>query len=314
MCARGAAASHADSMIALHRYSKISELRNILRERARSSVRDRRVYMIPSMANGEILRDMLRDGCGWFGEGPEVWSWAEMYRRLAPKDALRRGIDLPDSGLILRYILGGSLADLDARGIAAPPGVRRRGFPDVLASAIRELLLEDVEPDRLLYDGTPESGGRIQPRELLYGIYTDYLAYLEENGLADNSQMPALTREAVEGTRPDCLDGGVMYWVGFLSFTGAQMKLIKSMMELGMRWGLDSDMEFFVPDPGLDGFRDAAKQLGLGACNVWTKGGLVLQMLSADTNGQYDGAAREIFELRSGAGRLNDVLWRELSR
>ncbi|MDR3333219.1 MAG: hypothetical protein LBT08_11390, partial [Synergistaceae bacterium] len=296
-------------MTRFHGYSRLPDLGKILREAAASHVNRRKIYMLPSMSNEEILLDMLRGSDSYFGEKPEAWSWAGMYSRLVPRGDLRRGIDPPDQSMILRHLIGQTLADLDSRGMTVPHGVRRRGFLEILSAAIRELLLEDVPPDRLLYGPSKGSEKRgAEPRELLYSIYSDYLAYLEDNGLADNSQMPALTRESVMSTRPDYLDSCVIYWVGFMSFTGAQLRLIKELNGLVDRWGMDLEMEFYTPDSGLEGFRDAASQLGLVSSGQYEKGGMIVSVEASDAFEQYDAIAMEIAMARAGSGELADIL------
>ncbi|MDR1481773.1 MAG: PD-(D/E)XK nuclease family protein [Synergistaceae bacterium] len=294
-------------MLELIFYSKIPELKRTICERMELSARNRVIFMLPSMSNEELLADTLRAPGGWFGDSPEIWSWSEMYARLSGRP--RRVIDLPDSRLILMYILNGVLSEIESRGRKVPPGVRRRGFPDLLSSAIRELLLEDVEPDRLLRDDESTSvGACVQPRELLYEIYGDYLIYLDENGLADSSWMPSLIREAITAARPEYLNGRVLYWIGFLSFTGAQLKLIRTMSVLKEIWGIDFDMEFHSPYSGVDGFPDASRQLGLVHENQFAGGGSLARMTFSGIAGQYDGVAAEIAGLRDGSGRLSEIL------
>ncbi|MDR3354328.1 MAG: PD-(D/E)XK nuclease family protein [Synergistaceae bacterium] len=296
-------------MLKLSCYSKIHELKRIVCEKVESSARSKKIFMVPSMSSAEPLADMLRGPGEWFGDGPEIWSWAEMYARLSPERKRRRGIDLPDSRLVLAYILGGVMSNIESRGKRVPPGVRRRGFPDVLSSAVRELLLEDVEPDKLLFDdAAPSMNDLVLPHELLYGVYGDYLIYLEENGLADNSQMPSLTREAITAACPEYLNDSALYWIGFLSFTGAQLRLIKTMSGLGETWGVGFDMEFLSPHSGMEGFRDASEQLGLVCENRFERGGSIARMTSSNTACEYDGVADEIAGLLDGNGRLSDIM------
>lgn len=261
--------------------------------------------MLPSRVNEEPLLDMLRGEGGFFGARPEVWSWAELYRHLVPRGELRRGIDPPDHRLILRFVLDRSVAELDAAGISLPKGVRHRGFLDLLSASIRELLLEDVPPDGLLYRAPGEpapaaSGAEISLRELLYRLYTDYLIYLEENGLCDNAQMPSLARLGVLSRRPDVLEAATLCWVGFLSFTGAQVGLIRALSGLGLR------MLFYAPESGVPDFRDASSQLGAAARNDFAREGEIVTLEGRSVYDQYEGVAREIALAYAGAGALCD--------
>lgn len=289
-------------MARLHSYSKLSTLRRMLRERHDVAVKAAAgdvVFMLPSMANETFLLDALATEGSYFASRPEVWSWAALYRAVVPPRSLRRQVDPPDHRLILKFILQRTLSELDASGVTVPKGVRRSGFVDLLSSSIRELLLEDVSPDRLLIDVPGEAGGNaaIDARELLYRLYTDYLFYLEENGLADNAQLPILTRQACAD---DCgrLRGRTTFWVGFLSLTGAQLKLARLLERRGV------GLEFFVPDTGLEGFYDAASQLGLERTDSGDCGGRLVTLLAQDRYGQFDRIAREIALARTGVGKL----------
>ncbi len=281
-------------MARLYSYSKLPTLRRALRERYDAVGRDV-VFMLPSMANEDLLLDALSTEDGYFATRPEVWSWAALYRAVVPPRSLRRQVDPPDHRLILDFILKRTLGDLDDKGVAVPRGVRRSGFLDLLSSSIRELLLEDISPDRLLPEVS--DGASLDSRELLHRLYTDYLLYLEENGLADNAQLPILTRQACGD---DCgrLRGRTTLWVGFLSLTGAQLKLVRVLERRGVK------LEFFVPDTGLERFYDAANQLGLERTDSGDCGGRLVTLLAQDRYGQFEGVARGIALARAGAGGL----------
>lgn len=255
------------------------------------------VYMLPSRASEDILLDIiceLRGEGGYFGERAAVWDWAGMYRALSSRAKLRRQIDPPDHRLILKYITDRGLGELDRLGIEVPKGAVRRGFIDILSDAVRELLLEDVAPDMLLCGKEPEgladdgTSGKITSRDLLYRLYTDYLIYLEEHGLADNSQLPALARSSL------CTDGlppafpSRIVWIGFLSFTGSQLKLVRSLAESG------TDMDFFVPDCGLELFHDAASQLNLQTTKRVKQSMPVMRISAPGPYEQYELLAAEI--------------------
>jgi RecB family exonuclease len=279
--------------------------------------------MLPSLANADALLDALRGTRGFFGEKLPVWSWSEMYSNLIPPEDLRRQIDPPDHRLILKFILDRNIGELDARGVGVPGGVRRGGFIDILSAALRELLLEGVPPDMLLreeagsiflsdlsassalsdlpeHKNSKNSEVFITPGDLLYRLYSDYLLYLDENGLADNSQLPSLladyiSRHPIENTGPD------LCWVGFLSLTGSQLRLVRILREQGQR------MEFFVPDAGLENFRDLSKQFDVPKAPLAGDTGMsvVVTLSASDMYEQYDGTAREIALAMSGDGPLS---------
>lgn len=295
-------------MFSFYRYFRISELQRQLRARDLAAPDARVRFVLPSRANEEYLLDSLRTEGRYFGSKPAVWSWSELYRAFVPKNELRRQVDPPDHRMILTHILDETLAELDRQGTGVPDGVRRRGFVDLLSAAIRELLLEDVRPDCLI--GTQDTGavsgsGAILPDELLYRLYTDYLIYLETHGLADNSQLPSLTRIALEeagGGQKALPPGTTLCWIGFLSFTGAQLKLIRQMRALQI------DMLFFSPDSGMSTFYDAASQLGARTERQRAGAGLIATLTAENAYEQYDAVARVVAEMRASRGALYEAL------
>ncbi|MDR1944207.1 MAG: PD-(D/E)XK nuclease family protein [Synergistaceae bacterium] len=291
--------------INLHGYSKLGALGRALR-----NLRDggaETVYMLPSLSSRDALADMTRAGASVlsdpFDVRPEVWSWSEMYSKLTPPGELRRQIDPPDHRLILRFILDKNIEELDRLGEALPSGVRRRGFIDILSASLRELLLEGIDPDALLRSGG-DGGGRSGrgKRDLLYRLYSDYLFYLEENGLADNSQIPSLLASSLENSAPERLKGKVLTWVGFLSLTGAQLRLVRTLRGLGVK------MEFFVPETGLENFRDLSAQLDAPKSPLDGPGGAVAFLTARDAFDQYEAIARELALAASGEGSLYRIL------
>jgi RecB family exonuclease len=259
------------------------------------------IYMLPALSSSGQLLDMLSGERGFFGEKPDIWSWSEMYSRLTPEKDLRRQIDPPDHRLILQYVLDSNIKELDGQGSYVPSGARRRGFIDILSLSIRELLLEGVGPDMILAGleapGTQELGKSAR-KDLLYRLYSDYLLYLEENGLADNSQIPSLLYGSLSRGLPEALDGAVLCWVGFLSFTGSQLRLVKALRHLGQ------EMEFFMPETGLDGFHDISAQMGTDAESLGPRGGAVITLKARDAYAQYERIAEEIVGASLGRGAL----------
>jgi RecB family exonuclease len=240
------------------------------------------------MSNESALLDMMRRAGNYFGALPTVWSWSEMYNRLVPRERRRRCIDPPDHNLVLKFVLDRALAELDSRGVQVPDGVRRRGFIDILSAAIKEIILEDVPPDRILSERPEPAADRLTGRDLLYRLYTEYLIYLGDNGLADNAQLPSLTADEISVRKPAYISDKTIRWVGFMSFTGAQLKLVFSLRRLGV------NMEFYTPDPGTGYFRDAASQLGLEAEPISSDAVRAATLTASDSYEQFDCIAREI--------------------
>ncbi|MDR1578931.1 MAG: PD-(D/E)XK nuclease family protein [Synergistaceae bacterium] len=240
-------------MITLSGYAKISSLKRALAAYAAPDKAAKLVYMLPSKSNEDLLLDMLRGEGDYFACGPEVWSWQDLYRALVPKETRRRCVDPPDHNLALRYVIEKTVSDYDAKNIALPPGVRKKNFALPLGRAINELMLEDVGPESLC---EPDDDSVSRPA-LLRNFYAAYKTYLAENGLADNADIPSLTVDALVTPLAASIAGRILCFVGFMSFTGAQLKLLKRLADLGL------EMAFFMPDPDIRGFRDAAAQLGV---------------------------------------------------
>ncbi|MDR1019378.1 MAG: PD-(D/E)XK nuclease family protein [Synergistaceae bacterium] len=254
--------------------------------------------MLPSLSSSDALVDMLGTERGFWGGMPDIWSWSEMYARIVPEGELRRQVDPPDHRLILKYVSDACIKELDARGAHVPGGIRRRWFVDILSEAVRELLLEGVSPDMLLC-GPGETGDA----DLLYRLYSDYLLYLESNGLADNSQIPSLLTGSLRRGLPDCLCGAVICWVGFLSFTGSQLRLVKTLRGLGQR------MEFFMPETGIEGFHDISAQLADDVKQIGARNTALITLKAEDAFAQYDRIACELADASCGRG----ALWESIS-
>lgn len=283
-------------MIALGCYLRTTDLRAALLAGPAPAERGREViYIVPSHANDSPLADLLRTSGSFFGERPKIWSWSELYRALVPRALVRRQVDPPDHRMILMHVIDGAIAEMESSGERPPVGVAGAGFVDVLSSAIRELMLEDISPDKLL-DGGAES-------ELLHRLYSDHLYYLEQNGLADNSMLPTLARDDMDVDEARALlSRSSLRWVGFLSFTGAQRKLIRRLESIAPH---DCVMRFFVPDCGLPSFTDAAVQLDKRMIGEPSGGGGVraLRVTGRNSLDQYDAVARAAAQMMAdGAG------------
>lgn len=263
------------------RYARVSELGSMLRE---SGGGRPRIYVLPSHSRDDILDELLSGGAGWFGERPSVWSWPELYRELADPHRSRRQIDPPDHRLIVRYVADQVISEMDAERYDVPAGARRRGFVDVLADAASELMLEGITPAMLDDDGS------VVKDELMRRFYILYLDYLEAHGLADNSQVPALALKDMSAEQAErILKENELVWIGFMSFTGAQMHLINRLNDIADPYG---GMLFYVPDSGLPDFKDAVEQLGMTIPTSQGFGGRIERIAAASPIAEMDAAAR----------------------
>ncbi|MDR1138192.1 MAG: PD-(D/E)XK nuclease family protein [Synergistaceae bacterium] len=236
-------------MARLFSYIKLSSLKEAL-QASETAKGAKPVYMLPSRKSEDWLLAMLRGEKDYFASRPEVWSWQELYNRLVPKAERRRCVDPPDHNLILQFVRERAVRGMESRAIPFPAGMKRKSFVTPLGEAIREMLLEGVEPEM------------ISENEILRGLYEDYLSYLAKEKLADNSQLPSLILLSLGETLPRFTKGTVIRWVGFMSFTGTQLKLVKTLIDMGL------NMEIFMPDSGTAGFRDASSQLGLDPVSI----------------------------------------------
>ncbi|MDR1132573.1 MAG: hypothetical protein LBL05_00330, partial [Synergistaceae bacterium] len=276
-------------MITVSGYAKLSSLKRALIDYASPDRAAKLVYMLPSKSNEELLLDMLRGEGDYFARKPEVWGWQDLYNRLVPKDRRRRCIDPPDHNLALRHVIEKTVSDYDARGVPLPPGVRKKNFALPLGQAINELMLEDVGPESLC--GPNDDG--VSPAALIRDFYTAYKAYLAANSLADNSDIPSLAADALAeyplaGNLPGDMASRILCFVGFMSFTGAQLKLLKGLDALGL------EMAFFMPDPDMRDFRDAAAQLGACPANAGTDRLDIVKTAAPDAYSQYECVALAI--------------------
>lgn len=307
---------------------------------------------MPSSEDRALLRALLPEPATLSRERPRIRLWNDLYREaadlLAPEEILRRQIDPPDHHLILLRLVA---EERRTAAGALPPPLRHRGFVTLLGEQIRELLREDVSPrDLALSLGCGDACGTFSsaaeapspppcPKDdpaaaLLCRLYHRYLDYLERQGLADSAAVPSLTRDllarlrtapasmqsfpAEEGRaipRPQGIRAlpSELVLVGFLSFTSAQLNLVRELAAL-------LPVTLFQPDPRLDGVYDAREQLrAAGRAGAATPGienasdasggadtasQRCLELTVPDVSRQADLLARELLLWREGTGRL----------
>ncbi|MDR2780031.1 MAG: PD-(D/E)XK nuclease family protein [Synergistaceae bacterium] len=270
-------------MLRIFSYVRLPSLKQSLGAASTPKRHGKPIYMIPSGASEDWILDMLRGEGDYFASRPETWNWQELYNQLVPKTARRRCVDPPDHNLILQFVRERAVRGMESQGVPIPAGMRRKSFVAPLGEAIREMLLEGAEPEM------------ISEREVLRGLYEDYLSYLAEKKLADNSQLPSLALLSLGDTLPQSMRGRVMRWVGFMSFTGTQLKLVKALAETELA------IEIYMPDSGTTGFRDAASQLGLVPISLESGECSVIPLEAADVYSEYERIAELLAGPYSGA-------------
>lgn len=285
----------------MHTYRNPADISPLLSERAGDPGR---VFLVPSNRDRPLLLDMLSVP----GERT-VWIWDDLYRALLDAGAgekPRAQIDPPDHWLLLRTIVR-SLRERFTDSL--PPGTFSDGFLDLAGQAVRELLREDVPPDRLAESlgcaGCPSGNGCSMLDDesgILCRIYRNYTSLLQEQGLADSAQIPSLGRDLLAGCEEarKRVKGLRITAVGFLSFASGQLRFLQELIRAG------AEMEFFVPDCGRGDFYTAVDQFpeataapvaGSGPALSYSIGGGDLRLAS-------DTLARELLLWSSGEGHI----------
>lgn len=263
---------------------------------------ERVIFVVPSGLDKDALLDLISGGGSFFGQRPKICTWGDLYKEVSQISHARPRMitDPPDHTLIIRYILDKFLEEQDKSGNKLPDGVYRRGFSKILGDNIKELLNEDVSPrdlrDRLYMEGDPPEGS---PEAILLKLYSKYISYLDSHGAADSAQTAALIRECLaDGAAAEALSKITLVFIGFLTFTGSQLKLIKRLKEV-------TNTVFILPETGLACGHDSVMQIGgdLRERPKWTA--KVFELKAADIQLQFDAAARETALWAHGLGAFS---------
>lgn len=237
-------------------YYHISEMQRALAELY--ALNGETVFIVPSGLDKELMLRLVAGGGSFFGARPRVRTMGEFYDEVAGLDGGRplRVIDPPDHNLIVKYVLDNWLARMEAAQQRLPDGVRHRGFVSVVGDNIKDLLAEEISPQDMGDSLFGEEADAASPEYMLYTLYSDYLDYLAGNKLADASQIPTLARQCLSGPRAAEFVGSTEFViVGFLSFAGGQLKLVRELGEKAKK------CVFLLPECGLDDFHDAVRQI-----------------------------------------------------
>lgn len=214
-------------------------------------------FIVPSGLDRDALSDLICGDEPFFGARPTVWTLGDLLGEFSHITGSRvRIIDPPDHHLILRHLLEKYIAEREAAGASVAPGLRHRGFVSLLGENIKDLLSEEVAPERLksslFGDEEPDAS---RPEGILLSLYERYVDYLREYDLADAAQIPTLAREELNNSLVlDFVKSKKFIFAGFLSFNGAQLKFVKVLAEA-------AELAMFQPETGLDDFYDGIRQL-----------------------------------------------------
>lgn len=285
-------------------------------ERAESLARiyeregDRALFIVPSNLDKDKLFDLVSRGGSFFGARPAVKTWSDLYRDISAisREKPKRIIDPPDHELIITFILKRFIDGGDDLHDKLPEGVFHRGFSEILGENIRELLAEDISPEelreRLYGENEPEEGS---PGSILLSLYSDYIGYLDEYGIADNAQTASLIRRCIRCDQArEALSETVFVFVGFLSFTGSQLKLVRTLIDISQRAEKGKTI-FILPESGIDGFHDSIRQVGVDyreRPEVKTK---LFELKAGDSQLQFDAIAKETALWAHGKGSFSSL-------
>ena len=263
------------------------------------------VFIVPSGLDKEPLLQLI-SGCGsFFGRRPDIWTWGELYSKTAPLDGekIRRVIDPPDHMLIIQYILDIYLQEAENEGVDLPDGMKHRGFVSILGDNLRDLLAEEISPEHL-YEAVLSDGYEslhAMPEAVLCRLYTDYIRYLDDNHIADNAQIPTLIKYALSGENAAAFTAGHTFIpVGFLSFTGGQIKLIRKLECL-------AKCILILPETGLVYFHDAIKQAGCDYSRSSDQPVNIAELHANNIHLQFDALARELALWGHGKSYFNNL-------
>lgn len=269
---------------------KAERLRGLYNDAKKSS--EKIFFIVPSgLDEGELLNIIAGD-MPFFGSRPEIMTVSGFCKELARRSECPvRVIDPPDHMLILRSVFD-EYAESNGRE-NLPPGMLRPGFIRVLGNNIKELLAEDVKVDEL---------GKCLPdlalsEKVFSELYRLYIEKLEACGLTDAAQTATRARMDlmnVEKSR-NVVAGASVVFVGFLSFTGSQRRLIKELTQI-------SHVIIMQPYTGLDDFTDGQHQLNLTVPDIPRVKVPAAILEAGSPQLEIDAIAREIALWKLGKG------------
>ena len=180
-----------------------------------------------------------------------LWTWDEIYKNICTDCHVNRKRVLapPDHLLILNSILKNALSEYQDK-VEKLPGLTRPGFLNIISTDIRELLNEAVTVQQLEFNPESENASEF----LLPSVYGKYLEYLEKYNLLDSAQIYSEAHQEIIKNQTWGRDL-IFIFVGFLSFTHAQLDLI---LALGDRC---KDVIILKPETNLNKFYDASRQI-----------------------------------------------------
>lgn len=225
----------------------------------------RLIYLVPEQASLQIEQSILK----WPDDCPiedqiqcvhrvEILSFQRLaYRVLnSAGSPVRQALTEPARAMVLRHLLTRHSNELQFYSRIARPGKgngRLGGFSQKLDATISEFIQEAVDPDdlttlikeKLAKDGhDPAQAAKLHDLQLIYKSYLDYLGTQR----FDPSQHLQLARESL--VKCDWLRGAHLWVDGFASYSGQELQLLISLVQMCTRAELTVLMDPALCDEG----------------------------------------------------------------
>lgn len=259
-------------------YRKIADVEVKVREIAAETEKSI-AFIVPGSADREWLKDILLKDFAFGSELFRIWRWDELYREILLSQDDVSGlvqIDPPDHWLILHHLVSSLIKTEE--GLL--PGVRQSGFVDILGRTVRELIREDLGPASIRASLFPDGeGDKNDPGWVLCDLYEKYQSSLDEGKLMDSAAISAQTENLLSLAESgfEWLRRWHIVFVGFYSFTHSQLRLVRSMVDMGVATSL------FTPLAGLAGEYSALSQLQGGSVESIASGPLNMVRMTGGT-------------------------------
>lgn len=218
------------------------------------------VFVVPQSLDKSTLRKMLSPS-SFLTVTPRILTIGELYQEISEACGTEPlfVIDPPDHTLILRFIVKKFIAMCEAKHLELPVGVLQDGFVKELGDELHELITEDITPEEFEIRLSLQEENDLAPEKILCVLYKDYKNYLLAHRITDVFSVPYHTRclVAKDKRASGYLSSLDFFFVGFLSFTGSQLALVREISR-------HASGRVFIgaPKASLLDFQGAAEQIG----------------------------------------------------
>ena len=218
------------------------------------------VFVVPQSLDKATLQKMIQPS-SFLTHAPKILTLGELYQEMAEVCGTEPLfiIDPPDHTLILKFIVKNFIAKCEAEHIELPVGVMQAGFPKALGDELHELITEDVTPEEFETRLNLADENNLTPEKILCTLYNDYKKYLASHKITDVFSVPYHTRQLIAKNKnaTDYLAKLNFFFVGFLSFTGSQLALVREVSRYTA-----GRVVVGAPKATVADFKGAAEQIG----------------------------------------------------